>query len=65
MAFPNNLLLPNLLPFRAATKIEVLSICGLPSEKCVSASGFGGAGICLWKVAQEVCVQYAVKNPAE
>ncbi|VUZ38906.1 unnamed protein product, partial [Hymenolepis diminuta] len=49
----------------AATKIEVLSICGLSLERCVSASGFGGAGICLWKVEQEVCVQYTVKNPAE
>ncbi|VDO03820.1 unnamed protein product [Rodentolepis nana] len=49
----------------AATKIEVLSICGLSSERCVSASGFGGAGICLWKVEQEVCVQYVVKNPSE
>nr|CDS27653.1 U3 small nucleolar RNA interacting protein 2 [Hymenolepis microstoma] len=49
----------------AATKIEVLSICGLSSERCISASGFGGAGICLWKVEQEVCVQYVVKNPAE
>ncbi|KAM3182832.1 hypothetical protein ACTXT7_011538 [Hymenolepis weldensis] len=49
----------------AATKIEVLSICGLSLERCVSASGFGGAGICLWKVEQEVCAQYTVKNPAE
>ncbi|VDK21937.1 unnamed protein product [Taenia asiatica] len=49
----------------AATKIEVLSICGLSAERCVSSSGFGGAGICLWKVEEEVCVQYAVKNASE
>lgn len=49
----------------AATKVEVLSICGLSSERCVSSSGFGGAGICLWKVEDEVCVQYAVRDPSE
>ncbi|BHF63644.1 pre-rRNA processing protein [Sparganum proliferum] len=49
----------------AATKIEVLSICGLSAERCISSSGFGGAGICLWKVEEEVCVQYNVKNIAE
>ncbi|KAM7537596.1 hypothetical protein Aperf_G00000077621 [Anoplocephala perfoliata] len=48
-----------------ASKVEVLSICGLSSERCVSSSGFGGAGICLWKVEQEVCVLYALKNIAE
>ncbi|KAL5109688.1 U3 small nucleolar RNA-interacting protein 2 [Taenia crassiceps] len=49
----------------AATKIEVLSICGLSAERFVSSSGFGGAGVCLWKVEEEVCVQYTVKNPLE
>uniref|UniRef100_A0A183THI4 WD_REPEATS_REGION domain-containing protein n=1 Tax=Schistocephalus solidus TaxID=70667 RepID=A0A183THI4_SCHSO len=49
----------------AATKIEVLSICGLSAERCISSSGFGGAGICLWKVEEEVCVQYNVKNISE
>uniref|UniRef100_A0A5K3FCK8 WD_REPEATS_REGION domain-containing protein n=2 Tax=Mesocestoides corti TaxID=53468 RepID=A0A5K3FCK8_MESCO len=49
----------------AATKVEVLSICGLSAERCVSSSGFGGAGICLWKVEEEVCVQYSVKNISE
>ncbi|GAA51405.1 ribosomal RNA-processing protein 9 [Clonorchis sinensis] len=49
----------------ARTNIEVLSLCGLSTERCVSCSGFGGPGICVWKVAEEVCVQYTTKNPVE
>ncbi|VDM17276.1 unnamed protein product [Hydatigera taeniaeformis] len=49
----------------AATKIEVLSLCGLSAERCLSSSGVGGAGICLWKVEEEVCAQYSVRDPSE
>ncbi|CAL8069981.1 unnamed protein product [Calicophoron daubneyi] len=49
----------------ARTNIEVLGLCGLSAERCVSCSGFGGPGICVWKVAEEVCVQYTAKNPVE
>ncbi|CAH8851011.1 unnamed protein product [Trichobilharzia szidati] len=49
----------------ARTNIEVLGLCGLVSERCVSCSGFGGPGVCVWKVPEEVCVQYSTKNPLE
>ncbi|KER32559.1 hypothetical protein T265_01432 [Opisthorchis viverrini] len=49
----------------ARTNIEVLGLCGLSTERCVSCSGFGGPGVCVWKVAEEVCVQYTTKNPIE
>ncbi|CAH8505296.1 unnamed protein product [Schistosoma turkestanicum] len=49
----------------ARTNIEVLGLCGLVSERCVSCSGFGGPGVCVWKVPEEICVQYSTKNTLE
>ncbi|KAF7258036.1 hypothetical protein EG68_04769 [Paragonimus skrjabini miyazakii] len=49
----------------ARTNIEILGLCGLTAERCVSCSGFGGPGICVWKVPEEVCVQYSTKNAFE
>nr|CAX73833.1 U3 small nucleolar RNA-interacting protein 2 [Schistosoma japonicum] len=49
----------------ARTNIEVLGLCGLISERCVSCSGFGGPGVCVWKVPEEICVQYSTKNVLE
>ncbi|KAF8570454.1 hypothetical protein P879_02162 [Paragonimus westermani] len=49
----------------ARTNIEILGLCGLTAERCVSCSGFGGPGICVWKVPEEVCVQYTTKNAFE
>ncbi|CAH8558885.1 unnamed protein product [Heterobilharzia americana] len=49
----------------ARTNIEVLGLCGLISERCVSCTGFGGPGVCVWKIPEEICVQYSTKNALE
>ncbi|KAA0198513.1 U3 small nucleolar RNA-interacting protein 2 [Fasciolopsis buskii] len=56
---------PLIAEVAARTNIEVLGLYGLTAERCVSCSGIGAPGICLWKVPEEVCVQYNTKDPLQ
>ncbi|KAL3309896.1 pre-rRNA processing protein [Cichlidogyrus casuarinus] len=49
----------------ARTHIEVLGVVGLKGERCVTCTGYGGPGVTVWKVPEEICVQYAPKSGHE